>query len=156
MNWKRALSRVALLGALVLPSQVPATDSEYHKIADGVDIYLGVVPTHVIQSQQDERLISMHRGVPASSGYHHVMVALFDHDTGKRISDAKVTARVHELAMTGKQKTLESMDVADGITYANYFPMPQSGVYRIDLKILRSGTARPVEARLEYVHVHND
>jgi hypothetical protein len=60
---------------------------------------------------------------------------------------------VHEFALAGEHKTLESMNVADSVTYANYFLMPQDGVYRIDLKILRPGATRAIEARLEYVHV---
>ncbi len=129
-----------------------AVDSEYHKVVDGVVIYLGVVPTHVVQDRPS--VTPMHRGVPGRTAYHHVMIALFEVQTGKRIKNAEVTASVQELGLASETKKLEPMEVAGAMSYGNYFAMSADNIYRIRLEIRRPEAPGVVEAQLQYVHSH--
>jgi hypothetical protein len=129
-----------------------AVDSEYHKVVDGVVIYLGVVPMHVVQDQPG--ITPMHGGVPRGSAHHHVMIALFEEQTGKRINNAEVTASVQELGLAWETKKLERMEIAGAMTYGNYFAMSANNIYRIRLEIRRPETSHAVEAQLEHVHSH--
>ncbi len=124
-------------------------------VADGIAIYLGVIPSAMIARgyamSAPEHM--MHGGPPPKGvHYHHVMVALYDNSTGKRITDAKVTATVRPLGLGGTTKAMAPFMLAGAMTYCNYFDMPENGVYRIDLQIERPGKA-PVKAELQYTHV---
>lgn len=139
---------------LAIAAPARAADSEYHKVVDGVVVYLGVVPTHVVHDQPG--ITPMHGGVPGRTAYHHVMIALFEVQTGKRIKDAEVTASVQELGLAGERKRLEPMEIAGAMSYGNYFAMSADNIYRIRLEIRRPGTSRVVAAQLQYVHSHKD
>lgn len=130
-----------------------AADITNQKVVDGVAIYLGVLPSEMILGHPHSHTeAGMHGGGPADEHRFHVMVALFDAATGKRISGAQVKARVSELALSGTEKTLEPMFIADSITYGNYFTMSGTGIYRIQIQVVRPGAARPIEAEFEYQH----
>lgn len=95
---------------LAIAAPARAADSEYHKVVDGAVVYLGVVPTHIVHDQPG--ITPMHGGVPGRTAYHHVMIALFEEQTGKRIKDAEVTASVQELDLAAERKRLEPMEIA--------------------------------------------
>lgn len=116
-------------------------------------IYLGVVPAQIIQGHPKEHEESrMHGGVPASRYRHHLMIALFDAATGRRIVDAQVTAAVAELGLAPKRKPLESMHIDDTVTYGNYFDIRSNDTYRIKVEIRRAGQARPITATFDHRH----
>ena len=93
----------------------------------------------------------MHGGVPVGEYQRHVLVALFDAASGKRIVGAKVSARVYELNRTGSQKKLEPMLIADTVSYGNYFNIPvNNSPYRIRVLIELPGVAGVIEAEFDY------
>ena len=147
--------RAALAGiaALVLTAAF-AADSSQHKVVHGVAIYLGVLPAEMILGHPGPHVeAEMHGGVPAGQHQHHVVVALFDNVTGKRISGAKVSARVHEINLAGAQKKLEPMLIAGTVSYGNYFNMPATNnPYRINVRIELPGVADVIEAQFDYQH----
>jgi len=55
---------------------------------------------------------------------YHVVVAIFDANTGLRISNAQVEARVSETGHTGLRKKLEPMLIQGTVTYGDYFTLP--------------------------------
>lgn len=133
-----------------------AADVPTHKVVDGVAIYLGVLPSEMVLGHpRSHTEAGMHGGVPAGKHQYHVLVAIFDAANGKRIANAQVKARVSELALSGAEKKLEPMHIADSITYGNYFRMPNTGIYRIQVQIRRSGVAQAIEAEFEYQHAPN-
>lgn len=133
-----------------------AADVPTHKVVDGVAIYLGVLPAEMVLGHPHTHTEEgMHGGVPPGKHQYHVLVALFDAASGKRIADAQVKARVSELALSGVERKLEPMHIADTITYGNYFRMSGTGIYRIQVQIRRSGVARAIEAEFEYQHARN-
>ena len=142
---------LVMLGALAAESL--AVHSEHYKVVNGVAIYLGIVPAEMIREHGPGQTEStMHSGIPPGGRHHHVMIAVFDNNSGKRIEDAEVEATVRELGLSGQQTRLEPMVVANTITYGNYFSMTAGGIYRIHIRIRLPGVARPIEARFEYVN----
>lgn len=139
---------------LLLAGVSPAAETGQYKIADGMAIYLGVIPAEMIQGHPGQHPESrMHRGIPAREHRYHVVIALFDNATGKRISDARVKATVSEIGLAGSRKKLEPMRIANTTTYGNYFSMPGTNPYRIQIEISRQGLPHPVKIEFEYQHI---
>ncbi|MBI5462999.1 MAG: hypothetical protein HY941_12510 [Gammaproteobacteria bacterium] len=130
----------------------PQTDENAHyKVVDGVAIYLGVMPAEIIQGHpKDHPETQMHGGPPDTGGRYHVMVALFEQSTGKRIADAQVTATVSPLGFSGSEKKLEHMIVAGATTYGNYYTMSGPGPYRIEIRIKRRNASTAIHVTFEY------
>lgn len=149
------LLRTVLAGitALLLTGAF-AADTDTHKVVNGVAIYLGVIPAELILGHPKPHTeAEMHGGVPAGKHQQHIVVALFDNATGKRISGAKVSAQVHEIHLVGAQKKLEPMLIAGTVSYGNYFNMPASNnPYRIRVLIELPGVAGVIEAQFDYQH----
>ncbi|HUX91072.1 MAG TPA: hypothetical protein VMV48_10345 [Gallionellaceae bacterium] len=142
---------IAGIAALLLGSAL-ADDSGQHKIVNGVAIYLGVMPAEMILGHPKLHTeAKMHGGVPVGEHQRHVLVALFDAASGKRIVGAKVSARVYELNRTGTQKILEPMLIADTVSYGNYFNIPaNNNPYRIRVLIELPGVAGVIETEFDY------
>jgi len=148
--WKAAFVLVSV--ALFHSAAAAADAPDRFQVVDGVAIYLGVVPAQMIQGHPKEHLESeMHGGVPIKDHRDHVVVALFEDTTGKRIEDAQVTGSVMELGLAAQNKKFEAMEIADTITYGNYFDMPSKQTYHIKLRIRRPGK-QDVEATFTHRH----
>lgn len=146
-----------LLGAslLLVLSAVgaAAADAGDRKVVGGVLIYMGILPAEMIRGHPAEHPeTSMHGGKPKASNQYHVMVALFDAKTLERISDARVSARVAEVGLAGDEKPMEAMNIADTITYGNYFRMAGHGPFRISLIIRIPGEPHEIKADFEHRH----
>ncbi len=144
---------IALLGALFVGSLAifSPTASAGHvgqtQTVGGVVVYLGVVPAAVLR--QHAKVYPAHEiaTIPSGKYVHHVMLALFDHPGGMRITDAVVTARVAPLALGGPTKPLDPMMVAGVLTYCNYFRISPLDTTVIQAVIRRPGAARPIRTR---------
>jgi hypothetical protein len=148
----KSLSPFLLVSALdVLALVTMAAETGQSKVVEGVAIYLGILPSEMILGYPKAHPeAEMHGGVPAGEHRYHIMVALFDSASGKRITDAEVTAKVSELGLFGPQKKLEPMLIAGTVTYGNYFTLSARGPYRIQVQIRRPGMPRAIEAAFEY------
>lgn len=132
-----------------------AADTDRSRVVHGIAIYLGVLPAEVILGHPRQNTeAEMHGGVPAGQHQQHVVVALFDNATGKRITAARVKANVSEIGLSGVQKKLEPMRIAGTVSYGNYFNMPvTNNPYRIQVRIELPGVADVIEAQFDYRHV---
>ncbi len=140
---------VAVLGPLAVAADAP----ESFQVVDGVAIYLGVMPAQILQGHPDEHQEhKMHGGIPSKGHRDHVVVALFDDATGKRIENAEVTGSVMEIGSGSKKKTLEHMKIAGTITYGNYFNMPDKNLYHIKVQIHRPGKQGVISAQFTHQH----
>jgi len=140
LNISRILALVLLL-SVVLGAR--AADSSYHQTVDGVAIYIGVVPAEVVRGHPPAHPEGQMHGGPRYNE-SHLTVALFDAGSGKRIGNAVITARVTDNRGVNVQRKLESMLIADSLTYGNYFPMAGAGPYKIELEISAPGLKRPI------------
>lgn len=147
------ISGVILFAMLVTTAQASGPSNQ--KSVQGVSIYLGVVPASVVYDHDPEHPErKMHGGTPDSSHNEHVMVALFDEQSGERIRSAEVTAEVSRPGLQPIRKELEPMAIAGAMTFGNYFKMAEDGTYRIELIIQRKGQADSVGAVFEHEHIH--
>ena len=111
---------------------VMAEDSQRHQKIDGMNVYLGVIPAQLTQ-----KYIRMHDGTTDEEHSYHIVIALFDIKSGKRITDASIKASVTPLGMKGNTKELEPMH-GDLLSYGNYFTMYKATHYTIKVEILRA------------------
>lgn len=148
--------RLIILGAAVLALAsrgVSASDTAQYRIADGFSIYLGVLPAQMVAGHPPGHPeATMHDGAPAGEHSYHLMIAVFEADSGARVSDLEATARVSALGLVGPRRTLEPMEIAGAITFGNYFELSGGGPYRIDVEFRRVGAAEPVQVRFQYAH----
>jgi hypothetical protein len=122
------------------------------KTVGGLTVYLGVVPAELVKGPgQHSAERPMHGGSPHRSPHeYHIAVAVFDSTTNARIEDATVTAKVSGVGLSGPQKTLEPMKIADTITYGGYFNLA-ADLYTVRVTIQRPGT-QPVVVDFKYDH----
>ena len=139
---------LALASSLVL-----AHVSDESQSAAGLTVNLGIVPAQALGGRPEEDAVrQMHGGVPSGKSMYHVMVAIFDAGTGQRVTNAQVRARVEEVGLTSEEKALQPMQVANAVTYGNFFRMAGSGTFRITVQIRLPDTTRMTELRFEHRH----
>jgi hypothetical protein len=97
---------------------------------EGVTLYWGLVPTAVAARTHDPA--DLHGGPPKGGGQvHHLVVALYDSASGRRIEDAVVRAQLSEIAIVdGPPKYLAPMKVNDQASYGQVFGVAREGPYR--------------------------
>ena len=130
---------------------VTAADAQDYKTAGGLTVYLGVLPAEMVKGpgpHSAER--PMHGGTPKGSHEYHVVAAVYDAATNTRISDATVSAKLSGLGLSGPQKMLEPMKIADTITYGAFFNLTPD-LYTIRLTVQRPGS-QPVVLDFKYDH----
>jgi len=132
----------ALLGVALSAS---AAERGYRQVVDGIAIYFGIVPAQLVRGHPPEHPErEMHGGAPA--GENHIMVALFEEKTGRRLDGADVSATITGPDRFKAEKKLEPMVIAGAASYGNYFYMPGPGPYRIALRFRTAGAARGMRA----------
>jgi hypothetical protein len=148
-TWHAKKLAVGLL-ALGLVLALPASADGYQQVVDGVAIYFGIVPAELVRGHPREHPEGeMHGGAPV--GENHLMIALFDDKTGRRIVGAEVTARITGDGGLNVRKKLESMVMAGAASFGNYFYMPGAGPYRIEIEVRVPGRVKPVIATFTWV-----
>lgn len=145
----RGLLAVSLV--LVALTVAAAADTDRYQVVDGVAIYLGLMPTEMVLGhprQFPEK--EMHGGIPQGKDRYHVVIALFDDATGKRIGSAQVIATVSEIGLAGQRKALEPMNIHHAKTYGNWFILSGHGPYRVHLEIAGIRGKGRIETGFEY------
>jgi len=133
---------------------LPAPSGPNYRMADGIEIYLGIVSAAAMREQypKDSKERSMHGGIPSGRAYYHVNVSLFDAKTRAAITDARVEASAREPLSGGDTRNLELVTLNNVMSYGNYFRMPGTNPYTITVRITRPGMSRPVEVKFEHRH----
>jgi hypothetical protein len=130
-----------------------AAVTEYEKHADGLAVYLGVMPAQLLRGNADAaHLATMHGGLPSGSGSHHVVVSIFAERTGRQIDDASVEAGVGLLGLGETRRRMEPMKIADTTTYGNFFPMTGAGPFVVRVTIRRPGQDHATQVQFNYAH----
>jgi hypothetical protein len=144
------LITVAIFAPVAIASHVP----ERFQVVNGVAIYLGVIPGEVLQKQhpKDHGEHKAHGGIPGKGHSDHVLVALFDEATGKRIENAQVMGSIVELGLGVQQKKLEVEEIEGTITYGNYFDLPDKSMYHIKLEIRYPERKGVIKAQFTHLH----
>jgi len=146
-------SATVILWIIVAAIFSAAAQSGDQKTAEGISVYLGVLPAAMLQGHPiNHTEQAMHSGVPRGRDAYHVMAAVFDAANGKRIENARIEARVSPIGLAGVTRTLEPMQIAGTVTYGNYFTIQPNESYRILISIARDGETKPLT--LEFSHEH--
>lgn len=108
-----------------------AGHAERHQTVDELSVYFGAIPAQLIGGHG-----SMHRtrGMKHETHTYHLLVAIFDNHSGKRITDAIVKATVTSLNTKGETKRLEPMH-GDLLSYGNFFELTETTPYTIRVEI---------------------
>lgn len=143
----------AMLAIAFLAMPAAAATTEYEKRADGLTVYMGVVPAEVLGGRTEtNHVATMHDGSPRASGSHHVVISIFDESAKRQLADATVEATVGSLGMAGTRRTLEPMKIRDTMTYGNFFPMSGPGPFVVRVDIRRPGQNQPTRVQFNYAH----
>ena len=135
---------------MILAPSSSAGQAGMSRLADGVLMYLGVMPTEAILEHQAFYPGHVDEGVPSGKNVYHVMLALFDRATGERITDADVPARVSPLGLVGSRKGLHTLTEAGALTYCEYFTHSPHDRYVIHVTVRRPQASQVVEANFDY------
>ena len=119
------------------------------RVASGFAIYLGVLPAEMTLG-----LAEMHGGVPTGTFRYHLTIAIFDKATGKRVTDARVSARMTNTSSDKAFKNLDSMELANKPVYGNYFKPVSPGPYRIQVRVEHIKLKKPVTVEFQYQLAH--
>jgi cytochrome c5 len=123
-----------------------------YRVVDGTTVYFGAISADVIRRNRSEYPERVYGAPPMGPDQYYVTIALFDVNTGKRISDASVRARVSTANAAGPEKTLELLPLTDSSTYGNYFAMGGKGPFEVTVTFRRPGALDTSQARFEYAH----
>ncbi len=133
------LAAIVMGLAVILPATAAEATSRWHQESASYAVYLGVVPAELLRAAptlvDGDR--TLHGGLQSlKPGTQHVMVSVFERATGKRVTDAKIAARVKRGLLDGStERPLERMLTSDTVTYGNFFPMLELGNYKIEVEI---------------------
>jgi len=150
----RATRCVGFLVALLIIVG-PALAEDGYKKADGLAVYLGIVPASLVRGHppgHPEQV--MHGGAGPARHQQHLVVAVFDDATGTRVENARVSARISGLGHVGQQSlALEPMTIANTVTYGGFVFLPGNDRYEISIDIEVPGRPNPVSVIFSSEHV---
>ena len=149
MRYLGAVSALVIVASLLTRGAVIAAGIGEARTAGGVTVSIGVVPAEIVKGQHPAGP-QVHGGVPKGAHEYHLVAAVFDAASYTRITDAKVTAKVSPLGLSGSQKTLEPMKIADTITYGAFFTLTPD-LYTIRVTVERPG-AESATVEFKYDH----
>jgi len=131
-----------------------AEENENYKVAQGLGVYLGVLPAAIARGHLESHPeATMHGGPPRGTHEYHIIIAVFEAATGARIENAKVTATVSGLGHVGQNSLeLEPMAIAGTVTYGGFVDLP--GNDRYDIAVDVSVPGRPAPARVSFTYQH--
>ncbi len=115
----------------------------------GIPLYWGLVPAAVVADKH--ALAELHGGPPKGGGQvHHLVVALYDSASGRRIEDAVVRAQLSETGIVDEpQKYLLPMKVNDQASYGQVFGVAKDGPYRFRVWVRPPSRTDEVEFRFD-------
>lgn len=129
----------------------PLNSDPYLRNADGIFVYLGVMPAAIVRGHPRQHPEATMHGGPGGVSDRHVVIALFDAKTFERITDADVTATIEGLGHVARVKQkLERMDIADAVTFGQYFPFQGPDKYKIIVEVKIAGRDKPMIVTFDY------
>ena len=157
MTARAAVALGAMMLALSMPLQgASAGVVDGVQTVDDLTIYLGVVPAAVTRGhppQHPER--TMHGGARTGSHDSHLLVAVFSRPTGRRLTNATVTARIHGANNNRWTVPLRPMTINGALTFGGYTSLGWEESLMISVDVTRPGRSpgtRTKTAQFRYVH----
>jgi len=124
-----------LVAGLALVAASFGTAAQGRLERDGVVLYLGLVPEAIVSQQH--AISELHGGRPVGGGkINHLVVALFDAGSGRRVEDAVIRAQLSESGVVdGPPKYMPPMPVNGLGSYGQLFGMVGDGPYRFRIRV---------------------
>lgn len=98
----RVLFRSAGIAVAMLVAVGVALANDGYLTSDGVAVYLGIVPAAVVRGHPSGHTEgAMHGGAGSGRHQQHIVVAVFDAETGMRVENARVSVRIAGLGEIG-------------------------------------------------------
>lgn len=149
------LKIAALVSTLPLAAMPAHAGLDKGSVAvDSTIVFLGVVPATQTRDYSSERVGDMQMGGAAANDINsiHLVVALFDHGTRKRITDAQVSARFVGERGRHWSVPLKPMTMNGAMTYGAYSNMGGNNNASIMIDVARpfGGRTQNLTARFEY------
>jgi hypothetical protein len=133
---------LAAFGSAAAIAQDAAPENNF-QMADGLGVYLGVVPAQIVRGHapsHPER--TMHGGPGGGRHQYHLVVAIFEEPAGTRVTEAEVSALVEgEGHVGGSIIPLEPMTIDSAVSFGNFVALLGSDRYTIKVEVRRPGKA---------------
>lgn len=122
-----------------------------HAIRQSADLqfHYGVVPAELVLRHPEQHPERQMHGKGAPPRGSHLVLTLFEAQSGKRVAMAEVTAHVTLAGGPSVTKRLEPMNIADQPSFGAFVPIGAPGIYRIRFEVKRPGAER-AEAEFEH------
>ncbi|MDZ7748689.1 MAG: hypothetical protein U5K43_07480 [Halofilum sp. (in: g-proteobacteria)] len=148
VEFQAAAVALVVVGVLLGLGWFGVTGSE----SDRLSAHLGVLPADVVQERYgaDSDEARAYGEMPEYPNAYLVTVTMRDRASGERVEEARVTATVSRLGLTGATKQLLPAELAGSRTYGNYFRMREPGIYNVDVRVERPGVSGNDLVSLEY------
>lgn len=131
-----------------------ADDISNFKTIAGISVYIGLIPAEIVKGHPSGHPeAKMHGGRPSGSHAYHLVVALFDEESGDRIENAEVTATVSGVGHVGLATTsLESMLIENTVTFGAFVDL--RALERFDIGLTIKVPGRPEPVRVDFASEH--
>lgn len=150
IGWNPFAAAVAF-ALVATPSSAGVADGV--KTVDELRIYLGVLPTGLVRRHKAELATAVHGGLPRSSIHNiHVLAAVFDKNTGARLSGIRVNAGIHGSNQNRWMVPLKPMIVNDALTYGGFTNLGAAQDVMISIDVARPNRKHITTAQFEYNH----
>jgi hypothetical protein len=148
------LRRAVVVIAMMFAIGTAVADDGYRQ-ADGLSVYLGLMPAAVVRGHPAAHSEStMHGGAGTGRHQQHIVVAVFDAQTGARIENASVSATIGGLGHVGQKAVqLDPMKIENTVTYGGFITLPGNDRYAIAVAIIVPGRPRQVSVTFSSDHV---
>lgn len=139
---------------LVLFAHADPVPAQARQDKEGITVFWGLVPAAVVSEKHAVEEMHGHR--PAGGGQvHHLVVAVFDASSGRRIDNAVVRAQLSESGIVDEPpKYLTPMRINGQMSYGQVFSMATAGPYRFRLWVLPPGRKTEIELSISAYSPH--
>lgn len=147
------LRRTVVVIATMFAIDTAVADDGYRQV-DGLAVYLGLVPAAVVRGHPTTHSEStMHGGAGTGRHQQHIVVAVFNAQTGARVEHARVSATIGGLGHVGQQTVeLDPMTIESTVTYGGFVTLPGNDRYQIAVAIIVPRRSRPVSVTFSIDH----
>jgi hypothetical protein len=147
LGWLVYGAWLAVVASSALAAQI---EHAPRRSSGDIEFQYGLMPAGLVARHIKEHPERKMHGGGGSTSSTHLVVALFDKQSGTRIADAEVEATVTLLGGTSVRKRLEPMTIADQPSYGEFFSIGVPGLYRIRFEARRPGAAGVAFAEFEH------
>lgn len=135
----------------LLSACAPRATRGQSQVVDGLKLDYGLIAGEAIRAHPvGHPEADMHEGPPADRRNYHVVLAVVEAGSGRRIPDADVSGALTGLGHPGLGSIpMEPMKVTGQETYGRYVVVPKPGRYRLESRVRAVDRHQPIRARLE-------